>query len=142
MASAELVPFRLGRAAPALSARSTRSMHSSSPWLPKSTSEGSPQINSIQSSGADHIAAAQLERIEPELFPQIFDRESGLRGAVAAEAGPRHHVGVDGVAVGLVRAAIGRERRCQGLAAVAAICSTSSLAVCCVSWVLLLAVWS
>jgi hypothetical protein len=34
------------------------------------TSEGSPQIDSIQSSGADHIAAAQLERIEPSFFPE------------------------------------------------------------------------
>ena len=31
---------------------------------------GSPQIDSIQSSGADHIAAAQLERIEPSFFPK------------------------------------------------------------------------
>jgi hypothetical protein len=68
----------------------------------------------------------------PNLRSRKWSERSRSRGSR-----PRHHVGVDGVAVGLVWAAIGRERRCQGLAAVAAICSASSLAVCRVSWVLI-----
>src|ERR1700731_5427749 len=62
--------------------------------------------------GADHIAAAYLERVEPELLRQIVDRaldgEGRLRGAVAAKAAGGGHVGVDGIAAGfLVRATIG-----------------------------------
>src|SRR4029077_6921615 len=52
--------------------------------------------------------------------------KGGLRGAVAAKAASGQHVGVDGIAVGLlIRTAIGREwagqRRCQRFTAVAAI---------------------
>ena len=80
--------------------------------------------------GTDQIAAADLKRIKLELFRQVvdraFDREGGLRGAVATEAAGRDHIGIDSVAVGLlVRAAIGGERagkrRGQRLTAVAAI---------------------
>ena len=61
-----------------------------------------------------------------QIVHRAFDGEGGLRGAVAAKAAGRHHVGVDGVAIGLlVGAAVGRERagqrRRQRLAAVAAI---------------------
>ena len=55
-----------------------------------------------------------------------FDGEGGLRGAVAAKPAGRNHVGIDGVAIGLlVGAAVGRDwagqRGCQRLAGVAAI---------------------
>ena len=61
-----------------------------------------------------------------QLVDGAFHGEGRLRGAVAAEAAARDHVGVDGVADALlVRAAIGgeraRHRRGQGLAGVVAV---------------------
>jgi len=79
--------------------------------------------------GFPHLVdAPDLERVHAQQFGKVvngaFEGESGLRGAVAAEAAGRHHVGIDRVTIGLlVDAAIGSdradERRCQRLAAVA-----------------------
>ena len=65
------------------------------------------------------VLAPDLERVDAQRTRQLvhgaFHGEGGLRGAVAAEAAARDHVGVDDVADALlVRAAIGRDRARHG----------------------------
>src|SRR6266404_1426829 len=122
--------FRLGRSAPALE-RALDEVHALvKPVAAEIDVRGVTPDRSDPVIGADHVAAADLEWIDSELFCQIvecaLDGEGGLRGTVATKAAARQQVGVNGIAVGLlVRAAIGRERagecRCQRLAAMAAI---------------------
>src|SRR5438552_4592757 len=80
--------------------------------------------------GPDHVLAPDLKRAYPEQLRKVvhgaFDGEGGLRSAVAAKAAGGDHVGIDGVAIGLlVGAAICRERTaergCERLAAMTAI---------------------
>ena len=100
------------------------------PWLPKLASLGSFQIDFDVVARPHDVLAADLERVEAEDLGQLvhgaFHGEGGLRGAVAAEAAARDHVGVDDAADALlVGAAIGRERARhgggQGLAGVVAV---------------------
>ena len=100
------------------------------PWLPKLASLGSFQIDFDVVARPHDVLAADLERVDAEDLGQLvhgaFHGEGGLRGAVAAEAAARDHVGIDDAADALlVGAAIGRERARhgggQGLAGVVAV---------------------
>ncbi len=79
---------------------------------------GSFQIDSMRSVSRTLFLRRISNGLEASSLGQLvhgaFDGEGGLRGAVAAEAAGRDHVGVDGVAVGLlVGAAIGGDRAAE-----------------------------